>query len=342
MKKSAVLIISLTLLGLTACGSRNPGSPNQSLSPGSDITSAGDSEADPAGEDRVLLTDGVYTTYDRSKYENITAPKCYYTEYRQIEKDFFFQFFSGEPVFSEEQQMYILNDEKGFCYSGQYSNMSYWTKRGLDYESIGNDDLDFSTEKEFDFMTREEIKKDFINRTGEILQSGVELDIYAVTAEEYAENILTVASGAPSRPDAALREWSEASDFYYVEGRQVIEGVPIFYGSAGNVDNPIYCPTINAVYTQNGVEVMTVLTPYRIMGEASYKGSFLSLGDAEAIVKSKYEELLPFQTVTLEKVELVYIPIYIPGGRVMVPVWEFSDWFGPVWRINAYTGEEIL
>lgn len=342
MKRIATLFISLTLLGLTACGSRNPDSPNQNLSSGSDITSAGDSEADPAGEDRVLLTDGVYTTYDRSKYENIAASKCYFTEYQPIEKDFLLQFFSGEPVFSEEQQMYILNDEKGFYHSGQYSNMSYWTKRGLDYESIGNDDLNFSTEKEFDFMTREEVKKDFLNRTAEILHLGVELDIYAVTAEEYAENILTAGSGMPSRPGAAPREWSEASDFYYIEGRQVIEGVPVFYGSAGNVDNPIDCPTINAVYTQNGVEVMTILIPYKIMGEASYEGSFLSLGDAEAIVRSKYEELLPFQTVTLEKVELVYIPIYIPGGRVMVPVWEFSDWFAPVWRINAYTGEEII
>lgn len=65
MKKIAVLFISMVLLGLTACGSRNHDSLNQGLSSGSDITSAGDSEAD------ILLLDVPLNGLDKDGAEDI-------------------------------------------------------------------------------------------------------------------------------------------------------------------------------------------------------------------------------------------------------------------------------
>lgn len=305
-----------------------------------------------SGNSVITLTDGVCTTYDKSKYENIIAPKCYYADYQKIDDKFLIDFFSSEPVFDETMSMYITDGEFGYnTYNGSKTGfyiMAYWTQRGNDYDTVGNRNYkEYSTVEELKFMSRNEIEGRLESEISEIVSTGIAFDAYAIKSENYSDDAAASdGNDAPPKPNASSydKEWSEAADYYYVRARQTVDNVPIFTGRAGSSDTGTssFGTQIKAVITENGIEYLFINVPYRIIEEAKINIDFITLEKAEEIIKNKFEDLLTFEPITIENVELVYIPLHSGNELILTPAWEFSDDFGPLYRINAYTGEEII
>lgn len=353
MKKIALIISALTLcMTLTACGSDKPAESGSGSDLGSGSGSGSGSGTSGTLSDTNQLTDGVRITYDRSKYENISAPKCYYTDYQEIDDSFLLSFFSSEPEFDEATGMYIAGEEKGYnTYGGDklgYYNLSYFTQTGNDFDTIGNHNYSkYSTTDELRFMSRKKLSEKLEEVLNSVVQTEIIFDAYAIGADDYIDNAATPSNdNLPPRPgnESYEKQWSEGADYYYIIGRQAVDNIPIFTGRVGNsnIGTASFGTNIKVVFTEKGLEYLWLYTPYKINGEFQTNDEFLTLEKAEGIIKSKFENLLAFQPLTLEEVELVYIPLHTKDGLILTPVWEFSDDFGPLYRINAYTGEEII
>lgn len=337
MKKIFLPIILLAVL-LTACSSGET-----SLENGSGISSISSnnelSNPDIGSENNFyVITDGVYAAYDRSKYDNISAPKIYYADYQEIEEKTFLDLFSSTPEYSEEIKGYLTDTERGFYSFGKdkprFYNMSYSTTAGTDCHNFGYEIFsNYSTAADLDFMTLNEMKNDLVEFTNGIFKTGIEITAYALSKKG-----TTLANGKKTPEN-----WNAADEFYYIIARQSIDGVPIFVGVVGGAHKGgyTYGNAIESIYTENGMEFITIMKPYKIKSEAPITNEFITLTKAEEIIKGMYENLLTFDEVTFLNAELVYIPVYSSGELMLTPAWEFSDDFGPLYRINAYTGEEI-
>lgn len=345
MKRISALCILIVFL-FSSCTNRNY--PREESANATSLIESSASSNNPIE----TLTDGVYIAYDRSKYTNVTAPKCYYADYQEIDDKFLINLFSSEPVFDEASAMYITDSEKGYnTYNGKKTGfyiMSYWTKRGNDYDTFGTHYYkEYSTAEELDFMPQSEIKNNLESTINKVVSTGIIFDAYTIKAENYSNNIANPNSdNVPPRPNFSSdeKDRSEGSDYYYIKARQTVDNVPIFTGRAGSSDTGTssFGTEIRSVYTANGLEYLSIIAPYKVIKEAQTDGDFIALAKAEEIIKNKFENLLAFDPKTIETVELVYIPLHSGNSLILTPAWEFSDELGPLYRINAYTGEEII
>lgn len=371
MKKFFVILLSITLcMGLTACdsgvrtgnsenGEQSETTSNILNSTGSDNSRLENSNSNNSSSvDREKLTENIYITYDRSKYENVTAPKCYYADFQKIEDETFLALFSSIPKYSEQTGLYTTDNETGANTSGSLLRkdgnafmyfMSYWTQFGDDYDTaVGENYEKYSTTKEFDFMNRDALTADFLNKTDNIFTTDLEIKAYAIDAESYLKEIGNYDSEQQKipHPNSYEKTWSEECDYYYIVAYQTVDGVPIFEGMSGDAEKGTLVEgcTINAVYTKNGLEYIRISSPWNVTEESPTENKFIDLKGAEEIIKAKNENLLTSKQRTLEAVQLVYIPIVKADGTILTPVWEFYDYMGikyPVYRVNANTGEML-
>ncbi len=151
---------------LTACSDNNFSVDNSSDS--STISSENElSEPEKSSSESRLSTiaDGVYTTYDKSKYDNIYAPKIYHADFQEISENFFFNLFSSEPKYFEEDG-YITENEcaryKAPTENSAYYNLTYYTTTGFDSSALAaNCFPDYSTSANLDFMPIDEVRTEF-------------------------------------------------------------------------------------------------------------------------------------------------------------------------------------
>lgn len=293
------------------------------------------------------LAGEIYIKYDRSEYENVTAPKRYYADFHKIDQEAFLNLFSSEPQYSEEAGTYFTDTEIGYntenrmpLKGGQTSfyNMSYSTQTGNDYDTAANQSCEkYSLTREFDFMTRDALREDLLSKTKGIISGDLKFDAYAIDAESYlkeAENY------------DFEKESMEADDYYYIKARQVVDGIPICESIHGDFEKGTLLEgcRIKAVYTKNGLEYLSVSCPWRVDKEAPIEGKFIDLRGAEEIIKAENENLLTSKKHIIESVRLVYVPLVKEEGTVLTPAWEFYDHMGslyPVYAIDAYSGEML-
>ncbi len=346
MKKNVIIILVLALcMGLTACNGAGQ-SENSAYSEHSVIS---DNSSTVEYE---KLTENIYIAYDRSEYENVSAPKCYYAEFQKIDDRPFFDLFSRAPEYSENGQYYFTDNEMGANASISFKrkngsetmfNMSYCTQAGSDYDTAVSTVYEqYSATEEFDFMTRDALKEAFLNKISGFLMAEIEFNIYAIEAESY----LKEAENFDSRSARPKENWSEPADFYYIKAFQIVDGIPVFEGNCGDYEKGTLVDgcSISAIYTENGLEFIKIITPWTVKSEVSVEGEFIDLRRAEEIIKAGDENLLTSKKKTLEAVRLVYVPIVKAEGTVLTPAWEFYDHMGlyyPLYRINAYTGEKL-
>ena len=158
--------------------------------------------------------------------------------------NFFIDLFSSKPEFDEASGMYIADDEFGYnTYNGSKTGfyiMAYWTARGNDYDTVGNRNYEkYSTVEELDFMPRNEIKSRLVSEISGIVSTGIVFDAYAIKSGNYSDNAAAPDSGsAPPKPNASSydKEWSEATDYYYVRERQTVDNITIFTERVGSSD----------------------------------------------------------------------------------------------------------
>ena len=366
MKKVFLIIFALILcMILTACDSENIIESGSVLGSGLGHSSDNEEFSDPN-----QLAKGVHIAYDRTKYENVTAPKCYYAELGKIEEQTLLDLFSSEPEYTERadgMKWYTTNTETGYLNKGSLTrrnghadtyHLSFWTQAGNDYDSAdsywipssGCNFENYSTTKEFDFMTYDELKADFLDKTKGIFSTELEFYIFPIDAESYLKEVEFLDAVTKLKPEEKV--WSEAADHYYVKVLQTVDGIPISPFLSGSLEQGTSAEgcDLAAVYTENGLEYLVLETPWRILGEAPTENTFLSLQDAEEIIRSKNNTLDLYsismrKDVTIKNIRLAYMPVVKSEGTILTPFWEFcSDFWGTeyaLYSINAYTGEML-
>lgn len=303
-----------------------------------------------------LLTDRVFVSYDKSKYEHITSAKCYSVEFQPLTEDFAMGLFGDKPEISDDgygNTFFKAEDERGQLThrrtSGIYS-LFYRTTQGDNFDTaVYQHYTDYSLEAEFDFISRENLKNALNDKLKAIIPTGITLSAYAVNKEAYAGNIAAIV-GDPIGDDSKDNiiseiEWGEADDYYYITAEQLVDNIPIFSGTAGDIDTGTSTSgtNIKVIYTKNGIEYLGVTAPYVVKDEVSPEGNFISVEKAEELLKNKYDEFLISENVEYTGVRLVYIPLHSATGLVLTPAWEFSNGDADlVTYFNAYTGDEII
>ena len=302
------------------------------------------------------LKDGVYVDYDRSKFENVAAPKRYYAEYITINDDDMLPFFSAPPVIYTEME-YEINPDRIFENSGEYGYYDMHGSMHFDREYYSDLSTVFSyywanriepSVKELDFMTLSEVRERFADDMHRFIPDFRIYDLYAITAEDFAY-VTTVCD--PPFPD---RGWSEPKDFYYIRARQYVDDIPLFAGVSTIINETLwyYGSQIRACYSKDGVEIFQGGDFYSIVEEAPVNGTFIDLAGAEQIIRDEYELIYPYDDMILFECDLVYVAVSEGGRIVLTPVWEFyedlfaifgphiNEYFtNPSIRVNAYTGE---
>ena len=275
------------------------------------------------------LKDGVYVDYDRTRFENVTAPKAYYAECVTVNDSDLRSYFSLPQYHSGRGSVFAGTEccnDLSILYVHRYV--------------MGYDPL---TEN-LDFMPLSELYTRFENDTNKFVSDVRIHDMLAITAEEFAE---TAAEIDPPDPE---RGWSEPKDFYFIRARQYVDDIPIFAGiSPTNVDTLFHNGSvIEACYSEDGIEKFDARGLYTIVEEASVNGTFIDLSGAEQIIRDQYELIYPYHDLILVDCDLVYVAVFEGDRTVLTPAWEFYKDYGPSrnWylgsppiRINAYTGE---
>ena len=169
----------------------------------------------------------------------------------------------------------------------------------------------------------------------------------AFTADKF-EEITTL-----TRPSNLEEGWCEPRDVYYIRARQFVNDIPIFTGvSPTNVDTMFHNgASIEACYTENGLEYFDITGGYQVGEEKPADGEFIDLKGAEQIIRDYYEMPYGPEYKRLYDCALVYVGIFEDDKTILTPAWEFYCDYGwessgpwqdigsPAIRINAYTGE---
>ena len=146
-------------------------------------------------------------------------------------------------------------------------------------------------------------------------------------------------------------DWDEGDDCYMFEFFSAADGVPMTYRfwDSGTVS---YCPNSIVVwYTGDGIIDLQVTYPWRFDQVAEAPESIISAGEALAVAKAKYANIISSQNRIIESVNLAYVYRQDGDGWLLRPVWEVKirlkatdtvpfDTFQYV-GVDAITGEEL-
>lgn len=345
MKKFALLMV-LVLFLFTACSS----------APGS-------SDRDPSVSklDLEELTDNVYVDYDRTKYENVSAPPTYYAQYIKPDDSALASLFVNPPKIYDDEERHerVFENEHEHGYYWSHGGVDYRTDDGLDIYEVSRIcldvdlssvlDEDLPSVKELDFMSLDELYKKFDEDIRKFIDNYEIFEMTAVTVDIF-EEITT----HYENHSGIEKVWCEPKDIYYIRARQFVNDIPIFRGRTDTEVETVFRlgSQIEAGYTKNGLEYFSVYGGYRVGEERPADGEFIDLKGAEQLIRDYYT--MPYGPIyeRLYDCALVYVAVFEGDKTVLTPAWDFyfSDdgiyeerpWGAlgsPAIRINAYTGE---
>lgn len=291
------------------------------------------------------LTDGVYIDYDRAKFENVSAPPEYYAQSITPDDSGLVSFFSATPKIYDGERKRVFENESEYGYYSSHGTVFYRSKDGMNISIASGYCLNHtgSSVKDLDFMPLSELYKRFEEDMHKFIDNVEIYKMTAITAEQFAE---TAALIKPSDPEEG---WCEPRDVYYIRARQFVTDIPIFTGiSPTNVDTLFHNgTTIEACYTKDGLEYLSIIGGYQIGEEKPVNGNFIDLKGAEQIIRDSYTLAYGYDYIIFDECDLVYVAHFEDEKTVLTPAWEFYVDLGPTswkngspWlRINAYTGE---
>lgn len=331
MKKTA-LLMAFVLLLFTACSSAP-----QTSEEGSKL-------------DYEELTDHVYVGYDRTKYEDVSAPPVYYAQAITPDESVLASFFSSPPkIYVDDDGDRIFENDSEYGRCGSHGIISYRTHDGINIYMASHFCIDdkMSSVKELDFMPFEELYKRFDEDVHKFIDKYEIYEMTAFTAETF-EEITSF-----TEPSDIEKGWCEPRDVYYIRARQFVNEIPIFKGAY--TLNPNDVPAmyhagaqIEACYTKNGLEYFDIFGSYQIGEEKTADGEFVDLKSAEQIIRDYYNIPYPCRDTILYDCTLVYVGDFEGEKTILTPAWEFYSNYGqgswydigsPMIRINAYTGD---
>ncbi len=331
MKKTALLMV-LVLLLFTACSS-------EQISEESKL-------------DLEELAENVYVDYDRTKYENVSAPPIYYAQYIKPDDSALASLFVNPPkIYDDEERHHrVFENEHEHGYYWSHGGVAYRADDGLDIYEVSRIclDEDMPSVKELDFMSLDELYKKFDEDVHKFIDNYEIFEMTAVTADKFEE--ITTHYEDPS---GIKKVWCEPKDIYYIRARQFVNDIPIFSGRTSTEVETVFRlgSEIEAGYTKNGLEFFSVSGGYRVGEKRPADGEFIDLKGAEQLIRDYYQ--MPYGPIyeRLYDCALVYVAVFEGDKTVLTPAWEFyfddgrlgerpwQDLWCPAARINAYTGE---
>lgn len=322
MKKISTLLIVCMLL--TGCGASNQG----------ENISETHSE-NTSNENSIRDSENVKFKYDKPQTEQISADIYNYVNV-EVSKESFLNLFSGDPSCEKEtfqngfREVYTFGDESGAILNrdGILEGVNYNTPQGFSYLAVEDGTKSADETSEFDFSSRKEISEKLTSTVKGLLGMDIKLEIDAVTAERFSKDVETHIKYAAQLDDnpPTANKYGTPSDFYLVSFVQSIDGITV-EGRFGN-----------AVFTVNGMELLSVYNPVKTAEKIPETNTFINLDGAEKLLKSKYDMLFLDEPVEVESAELTYII----SDEKLTPAWKFEIPGGVTEYYNAYTGKEIV
>ena len=143
-------------------------------------------------------------------------------------------------------------------------------------------------------------------------------------------------------------DWSEADNCYYFVLQQELNGLPVTKqgnGSDSAETNVTQGPTLEVIYTKNGIEMLGIMDPYEVK-TVEQSSAVISLEDAMKALGNFYAQIEGGSIRTITGISYEYVPIakdnYGKSGYDLVPCWTFqvsgdndNEWH----FINAVTRE---
>ena len=254
------------------------------------------------------------------------------------------------PIFSYVN--YNLN-ERYMDYPIYSTQMSYETntRHYITDLFVDPEDLSFATAEEAEAQVREglatlnlgELK---LNRTLYISHDRMAQAGEILQGDEWSYEFKGTTVTYPQWDD-----WDEGDDCYMFEFFSAADGVPMTYRfwDSGTVS---YSPNSIVVwYTKDGIIELNILHPWIFGQVAESPESIISAGEALAVAKAKYANIISSQNRIIESVNLAYVYRQDGDGWLLRPVWEVKirlkatdtvpfDTFQYV-GVDAITGEEL-
>lgn len=329
-KKNLVIALTLICLMLSGCDgigkSEDPGGKN----PASGVNLTNNLSG-------LRNSENVKFLYEKPSL-GISSPGIYSCERANAAMDKFNALFSKTPECEKRSypetkrriSSYKTETEEGII---SYTNdimdgVRYYTGQGSNFNIIEGCSGVIDEITEFDFISRAKLSEKIKKTVHDLLRIDVEVTIDAVTKDRFSADVskhidsLKELYGSAPDPD----KYGGPADFYAVRITQKIDGIT-YDGGYGE-----------AIYTANGLELLSVFYPVRIGLKTNTSGEFIDIDGAENLLKQKYGLLLLSEPEQIEKAEL----IYAHSDGVMIPVWKFTAKGGAETVFDAYTGKEIV
>ncbi len=300
--------------------------------------------------------------------QDITSAKCYKVDFQTVTEDQVAALFKAAPQkeknksgtrtnFTADGEEGSLGQSSGVGGQGIHYTVLYSTEQGDDYDSAVYNSYDYKkadADRDWDFLSRSEAEQKISDIVREFMPTGASVKAYAISAETYSELVKQKTEAEKEWNDkvqedlgmtAKEKTWSAAADYYYFYIEQTVDGIPIQVELIGNMDNgtQTWGSEGSAVLSAEGLGYLRVFSPYKIIGEVETTEKFITFPEAEQMFKDKSASFLINEEIKLDYSRLVYVVLRAEDNElILTPAWEFKYNDEQFFRVNAYTGEEVV
>lgn len=334
MKKITLTLVTLLVFfNLTAC------------------SQFGGTNSNSAMSDSNAIKDNSNTTSNQI----ITGAKRYKVDFQEVTEDQVSALFKVNPQketnefgttrFISDGEEATLGRASGVGKKSTYFIVLYSTKNGDNYDTAAYQNYaEIAVNKDWSFLTAAEAERKIAETLSVFMPTGVSAKAYAISADyylNYTKNQIEQDKGG----EKVQKDWGTAVDYYYFTIEQTVDGIPIQSELIGNIDNgtQTWGSEASAVWSADGLGFLRVFSPYKIVSEVETADKFITLPEAEQIFKDKNDSFLITEEVMLDYSRLVYVVLRAENNDlILTPAWEFKYNGGQFFRVNAYTGEEVV
>lgn len=293
--------------------------------------------------------------------QEITSAKCYKIDFQEVTEDQVAALFKAVPQketnefgrtkFNAENESGSLSPSSGVGGSGTHYLVMYWTEQGNECDTAAYRNYsEIAVNRDLSFLTAAEAEKEIEKILSGFMPTGVSVKAYAISKEYYSQ--YAKEQLVKDKEDADFwgekyteKDYGTAADYYYFTIEQTVDGIPIQVELIGNMDNgtQTWGSEASAVLSEDGLGFLRVFSPYKITGEIEVSEKFITFPEAEQMFKDKNDSFLMTEDITVNYSRLVYIVLRAEdNGLILTPAWEFKYNDNLFFRVNAYTGEEVV
>lgn len=365
---AAAVVVCIIAVGIFIKMSNKP----QTVSPNDSVSVSDTSMGDP-NTSAPNISDSGSSNSDTNNSgvklnQDITSAKCYKVDFQTVTEDQVAALFKTAPQkeknafgtrtnFTADGEEGSLGQSSGVGGNGIHYTVLYSTEQGNDYDSAVYHSYGYKkadADRDWDFLSRTEAEQKISDIVREFMPTGASVKAYAISAETYSELVKKKAEAEKEWNDkvqgdfgmtAKEKTWSAAADYYYFYIEQTVDGIPIQVELIGNINNgtQTWGSEASAVLSAEGLGYLRVFSPYKIVSEVETTEKFITFPEAEQMFKDKSASFLINEEIKLDYSRLVYVVLRAENNElILTPAWEFKYNGEQFFRVNAYTGEEVV